>query len=71
MMEVFYGIVIVLIFFLGWVLGRSEYINKKITPEEKKTLKELEEELKISVEEEDFENAIKIKKEIDKLKKVK
>ena len=48
-MEVFYGIVLILIFFLGWVLGRSEYVNNKITPEEKKTLKELEEELKISV----------------------
>ena len=70
-MEVFYGIVLILIFFLGWVLGRSGYVNNKITPEEKKTLKELEEELKISVVEEDFENAIKIKKEIDKLKKVK
>ena len=43
-MEVFYGIVLILIFFLGWVLGRSEYVNNKITPEEKKTLKELEEE---------------------------
>ncbi len=71
MKEVFYVIVIFLIFFLGWVLGRNEYINKKIIPKEKKTLEELEEELKSSVDDEDFESAVKIKKEIDKLKKVK
>ncbi len=71
MMEIFYVIVIGFIFFLGWVLGRNEYINKKMTPKEKKTLEELEEELKLSVEDEDFESAVKIKKEIDKLKKVK
>ena len=49
---------VALIFWMGWMMGKSEYLHKKLKMEPKKSLEELEKELDEALEIEDYEAAI-------------
>ena len=58
---------VAIIFWMGWVMGKSEYLHKKLKMEPQKSLVELEKELEEALEIEDYESAIKINKIIHKI----
>ena len=53
---------VAIVFWMGWMMGKSEYIHKKLKMEPQKSLEELEKELDEALEIEDYEAAIKINK---------
>jgi len=61
---------VAIVFWMGWMMGKSEYLHKKLKKDPPKSLKELEKELDEALEIEDYESAITINKIIhNRLKK--
>ena len=63
---------VTIVFWMGWMMGKSEYLHKKLKKDPPKSLKELEKELDDALEIEDYESAIKLNKKIhNRIKKEK
>jgi len=58
---------VAIIFWMGWMMGKSEYIHQKLKMEPQKSLEELKSELEDALEIEDYESAIKINKIIHQI----